>query len=107
MNQQILSNMANQSQIYGLYLETRLFYVKISFFARTSIKTLKRHPILPVCGIIDCIAYIHGLGWAVIDWKTSQKKKTSLADCWDDPIQVAAYCSILGLNKGVLVKIYE
>ena len=41
------------------------------------------------------------------DWKTSDRVKTQLSDCWDDPIQIAAYCSILGLNKGALVKMYE
>ena len=41
------------------------------------------------------------------DWKTSDRVKTQLSECWDDPIQIAAYCSILGLNKGALVKMYE
>ena len=82
-----------------------------------------KHPMLPYCGIIDCIgqvthihgvltvrrfnltkANIEGIGWTVIDWKTSQKRKPTLSKCYDDPLQVAAYCSILGITNGCLVK---
>ena len=34
-----------------------------------------RHPDREFWGIVDCIAYIDNLGWAVVDWKTSRKKK--------------------------------
>ena len=49
-------------------------------------------------------ANIEGIGWTVIDWKTSQKRKPTLSRCYDDPLQVAAYCSILGITNGCLVK---
>jgi hypothetical protein len=71
------------------------------------------HPRLPYCGIVDCVGYIDGFGWCVIDWKTSQKRKKvifffflfldvsfkNLGDCFDEPLQIAAYAGALGLNK--------
>jgi len=29
--------------------------------------------------------------YCLIDWKTSQKRRYTLKDCYDDPTQVAAY----------------
>jgi len=65
------------------------------------------HPRLPYCGIVDAIGHIEGFGWAVIDWKTSQNRKSTLSQCYDEPLQAAAYAAALGLNKGALVKIYK
>ncbi|CBY11949.1 unnamed protein product [Oikopleura dioica] len=77
---------------------------------------------LPYTGIADSIvtrlrkisslyvsksSYIPKFGWCIIDWKTSQKRKTRLSQCFDEPLQIAAYAGALGLNKGALVKIYK
>jgi len=62
---------------------------------------------LPYTGIADSIGYIPKFGWCIIDWKTSQKRKTRLSQCFDEPLQIAAYAGALGLNKGALVKIYK
>ena len=30
-----------------------------------------------------------------------------MSDCFDEPLQIAAYGAALGLNKGALVKLYK
>lgn len=41
-------------------------------------------------GTVDCIAKYKGVDM-VIDWKTTEKPKRTLSDCYDYPLQLAAY----------------
>ena len=48
------------------------------------------HLPLGYVGTFDCLAEYKGT-LCLIDWKTSGKLKSSLADCYDYPLQVVAY----------------
>merc|ERR1712183_646630 len=67
------------------------------------------HPQLGYRGYIDCVAKYKG-DLCVIDWKTSRKKRKSLAQCYDDPVQIAAYTGAYNhtykqVKKGLVVKL--
>ena len=68
------------------------------------------HPQLGYRGYIDCVAKYKG-DLCVIDWKTSKKKRKSLLQCYDDPVQIAAYTGAYNytykqVKKGLVVKLY-
>nr|CAB3263814.1 mitochondrial genome maintenance exonuclease 1 [Phallusia mammillata] len=71
------------------------------------------HPILGYKGYVDCVAKYRN-EWCLIDWKTSKKVKRNLEDCYDDPLQIAAYAGALNvkspvqdqIRSGLIVKIY-
>lgn len=48
------------------------------------------HPVLGYHGILDCVAKYKDTT-VLIDWKTSERIKPSLASLFDNPLQVAAY----------------
>ena len=37
----------------------------------------------------------------MIDWKTSRKKKSALADCYDYPLQLVAYSGAINHNPNM------
>lgn len=49
-----------------------------------------KHSALRYKGILDCVANYRGKT-CVIDWKTSKKPKPDIRQCFDNPIQLAAY----------------
>uniref|UniRef100_H2YXB3 Mitochondrial genome maintenance exonuclease 1 n=1 Tax=Ciona savignyi TaxID=51511 RepID=H2YXB3_CIOSA len=72
------------------------------------------HSYLGYSGYLDCIASYKGQT-CLIDWKTSKKPKYKLQDCYDDPVQIAAYVGAYNSSSGVknqivngvVVKIYH
>jgi len=48
------------------------------------------HPDLQYCGIMDCVAVL-GKTLSLIDWKTSERAKPTVASLYDNPLQVVAY----------------
>ncbi|KAF6022741.1 hypothetical protein EB796_018949 [Bugula neritina] len=54
-------------------------------------ETKLNHDVLRYTGVIDCVAHHRKTGLYIIDWKTSERKKTTLSQVYDNPIQVAAY----------------
>uniref|UniRef100_A0A182S511 Mitochondrial genome maintenance exonuclease 1 n=1 Tax=Anopheles funestus TaxID=62324 RepID=A0A182S511_ANOFN len=58
------------------------------------------HPYLHYNGIVDCITSIKGQ-YHVIEWKTSDNPKTSVAATYDAPIQLCAYMGALQANKNL------
>lgn len=61
------------------------------------------HPLLLYRGIIDCVAKIDGR-LHVIDWKTSEKPKSSLSQLYDAPLQAVAYLGALNYDTRLLGK---
>ncbi|RWS25647.1 hypothetical protein B4U80_10018, partial [Leptotrombidium deliense] len=57
-----------------------------------------QHPFLWYRGIVDCVAYYEN-EIVVIDWKTAAKKKTSITDLYDNPIQAVAYAGALNFDS--------
>ena len=49
------------------------------------------HPDLGYHGFLDCVALYRKSNLVLIDWKTSERKKDSLAKTFDNPLQLAAY----------------
>nr|XP_046911757.1 mitochondrial genome maintenance exonuclease 1-like [Dermatophagoides farinae] len=61
------------------------------------------HPILKFRGILDTIAEFHEIP-AVIEWKTSEKLRPTIAHTYDNPLQVVAYYSCLQFNDDLKSK---
>lgn len=55
-----------------------------------ALETSIAHFSLGYVGTFDCLAEYKGT-LCLIDWKTSGKLKSSLADCYDYPLQAVAY----------------
>ena len=73
-----------------------------------------QHPYLGYQGKLDTLACYRG-NPCVIEWKTSLRKKSSLADCGENPLQLVAYAGAINSNSkskihvrhGLLVIAYE
>ncbi|XP_053978369.1 uncharacterized protein LOC128876218 [Hylaeus volcanicus] len=71
------------------------------------------HPNLRYKGVVDCIACYRDKV-CVIDWKQSEKRKSTLASTYDAPVQLAAYVGALNasdnypfmIDMGVVVIAY-
>ncbi|XP_071963224.1 mitochondrial genome maintenance exonuclease 1-like [Antedon mediterranea] len=57
-----------------------------------------RHPYLNYHGIVDCVASFRN-HLCVIEWKTSRKRKSSLKQTYDYPLQTAAYAGAINFTK--------
>ena len=55
------------------------------------------HPLLGYAGTLDLVAEYRGT-LCVIDWKTSQKPKTKLEECFSYPHQIAAYAGAVNYS---------
>ncbi|XP_075676462.1 mitochondrial genome maintenance exonuclease 1-like [Dermatophagoides pteronyssinus] len=55
------------------------------------------HPILKFRGILDTLAEFHEIP-ALIEWKTSEKLRPTIAHTYDNPLQAVAYYSCLQFN---------
>ncbi|NXN91812.1 MGME1 exonuclease, partial [Rhinopomastus cyanomelas] len=55
-----------------------------------ALESAVQHESLQYLGLVDCVAKYRGQ-LCVIDWKTSEKTKSSLKSTFDNPLQVAAY----------------
>ena len=72
------------------------------------------HAYLGYQGKLDALACYHG-NPCVIEWKTSQRQKSSLADCDENPMQLVAYAGAINsdptsniqVRHGLLVIAYE
>ncbi|XP_033110862.1 mitochondrial genome maintenance exonuclease 1-like isoform X2 [Anneissia japonica] len=58
-----------------------------------------QHPYLNYHGIVDCVAVLRN-HLCVIDWKTSRKKKRTLNQIYDYPLQTAAYAGAINFSEG-------
>uniref|UniRef100_A0A182QUU8 Mitochondrial genome maintenance exonuclease 1 n=1 Tax=Anopheles farauti TaxID=69004 RepID=A0A182QUU8_9DIPT len=56
------------------------------------------HPYLHYNGVVDCITSIRG-EYHVIEWKTSDNAKATVAATYDAPIQLCAYLGALQANE--------
>mgnify|MGYP002803925302 FL=1 len=73
-----------------------------------------QHTYLGYQGKLDTLACYRG-NPCVIEWKTSQRKKSKLADCGENPMQLVAYAGAINSNSkskiqvrhGLLVIAYE
>ena len=59
------------------------------------------HPLLLYRGIVDCVATV-GNTLHVIDWKTSEKSKDTIAKLYDAPVQAVAYLGALNYDMRLL-----
>ena len=63
-----------------------------------------RHTYLGYQGKLDMIACYHG-NPCIIEWKTSQRRKTSLADCGEYPMQMMAYAGAVNSDPTTRIQI--
>lgn len=64
------------------------------------------HPVLGYAGTLDLIAEYKGT-LSVIDWKTSEKHKTNLKDCYSYPLQLAAYAGAVNFDANYPFQVYD
>ncbi len=69
-----------------------------------ALETSVAHFTLGYVGTFDCLAEYKGT-LCLIDWKTSQKLKSSLADCYDYPLQAAAYAGAINQDTKINLKV--
>jgi genome maintenance exonuclease 1 len=69
-----------------------------------AIETTVVHRKLRYAGTCDCIAKFRGQ-LCLIDWKTSDKLRPTLQDCYDFPIQAVAYAGAVNVDKSYPFKI--
>lgn len=62
------------------------------------------HLSLGYVGTFDCLAEYRGT-LCLIDWKTSGKLKSSLADCYDYPLQAVAYAGAINQDPRIDEKV--
>lgn len=58
------------------------------------------HPILKFRGILDSLAIYESVP-AIIEWKTSEKIRPTLAHTYDNPLQAVAYYSCLQFSSSI------
>ena len=99
-------------KLCGYLASTRKVFDRLSD-AIASEKSIQ-HTYLGYQGKLDTLACYRG-NPCVIEWKTSQRKKSSLADCGENPMQLVAYAGAINSNSkskiqvrhGLLVIAYE
>lgn len=69
-----------------------------------ALETSIAHLSLGYVGTFDCLAEYRGT-LCLIDWKTSGKLKSSLADCYDYPLQAVAYAGAINQDPRIDQKV--
>lgn len=70
-----------------------------------ALETSIAHFSLGYVGTFDCLAEYRGT-LCLIDWKTSGKLKSSLADCYDYPLQAVAYAGAINQDPKIDHKVW-
>lgn len=70
----------------------------------TALETSIAHLRLGYMGTFDCLAEYKGT-LCLIDWKTSNKPKPTLADCYDYPLQAVAYAGAVNCDPTINLKV--
>ena len=99
-------------KLRGYLASTRMVFDKLGD-AIASEKSV-RHAHLDYQGKLDTLACYHG-NPCIIEWKTSQRRKSSLADCGEHPMQMVAYAGAINsdptskiqIRHGLLVIAYD
>lgn len=69
-----------------------------------ALETATAHIALGYMGTFDCLAEYQG-ELCLIDWKTSNRLKPSLADCYDYPLQAVAYAGAVNQDPSIQLKV--
>ena len=69
-----------------------------------ALETSVAHMQLGYMGTFDCLAEYKGT-LCLIDWKTSNKPKPTLADCYDYPLQAVAYAGAVNQDPRLNLKV--
>ena len=69
-----------------------------------ALETSIAHFSLGYVGTFDCLAEYKGT-LCLIDWKTSKKPKSTLADCYDYPLQAVAYAGAINQDPTMNLKV--
>ncbi|XP_031830670.2 mitochondrial genome maintenance exonuclease 1 [Nomia melanderi] len=112
----IRSTLQNEKITIAPQVELAYNSLKPVFMDLEKVKTLETyviHPNLVYKGIVDCIAVYRG-ELCVIDWKKSDKDKSTLESTYDAPVQVSAYVGAVNasslypftITKGLVVVAY-
>ena len=89
LGQENLEEVSTNKNISKLHFELERI-IRLDFKNVQLIESEVIHKNLFYQGKMDCLAYYKG-NLCLIDWKTSEKDKTELADLYDIPIQLSAY----------------